>query len=138
MRAQKRSYSHSRVGGAGEAGPIAAADVGGQGELADHQGLAADVDDRAVHLAGVVLEDAQVDDLARQEVYLAFAIAVLHAQQHEKPGPDRRDSLSIDRDARFADPLYHSFHGRSLAASPILLVADIGTDGQVKRRFDDR
>ncbi len=95
---------------ADEARPIALAHVGAQGELADHEHAAAHVQDRAVHLAGVVLEDPQVRDLAGEEGGFALAVAVLDAEQHEEAAADRSDHPVADGDARLAHPLHQRFH----------------------------
>ncbi len=71
-----------------------------------------DVDDRAVHHARVVVEDAQRDDLAREPVAVVVGVVGRHAGQHQQPRPDRGDALAVDADRGLAHPLDQRAHRR--------------------------
>ena len=73
--------------GVHEARAVALARVAVEGELAHAQDLAAGVRHRAVHLAVLVLEDPQREQLAREPVGVLGAVAAAHAEQHEQAGP---------------------------------------------------
>ena len=85
-----------------------------QRELRDHQQRAADVVERAVHLPGVVVEDAQADDLAAEEIGLGRRVARRDAEQHAETVADGADHLAVDRHPGFAHPLHHRPHARGL------------------------
>ena len=104
-----------RRGGRGKARPVALR-LGGQRELADDEGGAAGVDERAVHAAGIVLENPQVDHLARQPVGLGLAIAGHGADQHEKTGADLADGFAGDCDGSGGDALDEGSHGGTSTA----------------------
>src|SRR5579864_5993020 len=70
--------------GIGEAGAAPPARVCIQCELRDDQRLAADVEQRAVHLALVVLEDTQVGDFVAEGFDLGLAVVMTDAEQDEK------------------------------------------------------
>ena len=89
--AQKRSYSGSAT--SGRAAPekrraVALRGVRDQRELADDERRAAGVEQRAVELAGVVLEDPQPRDLARETLGLLRRVPVRDAEQDEEAGAD--------------------------------------------------
>ncbi|MPN02467.1 hypothetical protein SDC9_149683 [bioreactor metagenome] len=83
-----------RRGRVGEARAVAAARVGRQGELAYHQQAAVHVLHAAVHLARVVAEDAQLQNLGQQLVGQLVAVALLGTQQHQQSLPDLADGLA--------------------------------------------
>ena len=85
--------------------PVALARRCEQRELADREDVAAGVDDRAIHHAGVVVEDAQRHDLARDPVEVVVGVVRRHAGQHDEPGADRADGLIVDAHAGLAHPL---------------------------------
>jgi hypothetical protein len=58
-------------------------------ELADDERGAARVEHRAVELAGLVLEDAQPGDLAREAFRVRVAVAVGDAEKDEQARADR-------------------------------------------------
>ena len=62
-------------------------------ELADHEHRSADVDDRAVHHAVVVVEDPQAGDLVGEPIGDADRVGVGDADEHAQAGADRPDDL---------------------------------------------
>lgn len=96
-------------GGGGEAGPVALG-LGGERELADDERRPAGVEQRAVHAAGLVLEDAQVDDLARQPFRLLLAVALHGADQHQQPLPDLAGDRAVDGDGGRGNTLDERAH----------------------------
>jgi hypothetical protein len=86
--------------GPGEAGPVAAARVGRQRELADQQQPAVaaapvDVLHAAVHLAGVVRKNAQLQQLGHQALGMGIGVATLGAHQHQQAGADLANHLAF-------------------------------------------
>ncbi len=79
-------------------------------ELADDERLAADVEQRAVRPALVILEDPQLADPARERVGRRLVIAVADAEQHEESTADRADRPAVDPDLGPADPLQERAH----------------------------
>src|SRR4051794_19773569 len=98
----------------GEAGPVAPACVAVQRELADAQDLAADIGDRSVHPAVVVLEDPQREQLADDPVCFRLAVTTLHAEHHEQARPDRRHALAVNGHRRARHTLNECSHPRLL------------------------
>ena len=86
-------------------------------ELGDDEQRAADVVERAVHLPGVVVEDAKADDLATEEVRLGRRIARGDAEEHAETVSDGADHLAVDRHPRLAHALHHRSHARVKARS---------------------
>src|SRR5215211_2349636 len=78
-----------RTSRARERGAVSPRGVGDERELADDEGGAAGVHQRAVELAVVALEDAQPRNLARQPFRLLGGIPGGHAEQDDEPAPDR-------------------------------------------------
>ena len=91
-------------------GAAALGAVAQQGELGDHQHAAAGFRQGPVHLALVILEDAQVNDLVGQPVGINFGVAIGHAQQDHQPGADFAHHFAGHGDTGPADPLYDGFH----------------------------
>jgi hypothetical protein len=75
--------------------------VGDQRELADDESLAAGVQERAVELARLVLEDAQAGDLPRKPFRLLGRIAFCDAEEDEQTCAD----LTARRRTRAGDTL---------------------------------
>ena len=71
------------------------------------------VQQRPVHLARVVVEYAEVDDLVGQLDGVFGFVVGRHSEQHEQSSADRADDLAIDGDAGFADSLDAGAHVRS-------------------------
>ena len=104
-------------GGLDEAGAAAFAAVAVQGELRDGEHAAADVENRAVHLALVVGEDAQVSALFSAEAQRLVVVALTEADEQEQATADLGAELIIDADAGLADALDEDFHGRGCKSS---------------------
>jgi hypothetical protein len=105
------AFALVRRGGSGEAGAVALG-LRRQRELADDQRRAAGVEQRAVHAAGLVPKNAQIDDFARQPFGFFFPIALHGADQHEKAGPDLAGGPAIDGDGSGGDTLDEGSHLR--------------------------
>ena len=99
--------------GTREARPVAAARVGGEGELADDQRSAAARQNREVHLTRLALEDAQVGDLAREQPRLVVAVARHRADKDQQPRADLADRLAAGHDTGLRDPLDERSHASS-------------------------
>ena len=96
--------------GAGERGSVALLAVGVQGELRHDEHLAVHVGKRAVRLAVLVLEDAQLEDLAPQPLDLVGAVVRAHAQQNQVPALARANRFAIDIHLRMRHALHQSPH----------------------------
>ena len=92
-----------------EARPVAPARVREQRELADDERLAADVEERAVEAALVVLEDPQAGDLPGEPLGRFGRVFVPGTDEHEQAAAARADDLAVDRDR---GPR-HALHDRS-------------------------
>ncbi len=100
-----------RAGGAEERGAVALFRRGVEGELADHDGVAAGVGEGEVHQAGLVGEDPHAGDFWGQPGEVIRAIAVLDSKQYQQAGPDGGDRLSGDGDGGGGDALDDGAHG---------------------------
>ena len=96
--------------GAGERGSVALLAVGVQGELRNDEHLAVHVGKRAVRLAVLVLEDAQLEDLAPQPLDLVGAVVRAHAQQDQVAAFARANRFAIDIHLRMRHALHQSPH----------------------------
>ena len=96
--------------GAGERGSVALLAVGVQGELRNDEHLAVHVGKRAVRLAVLVLEDAQLEDLAPQPLDLVGAVVRAHAQQDQVPALARAYRFAIDIHLRMRHALHQCPH----------------------------
>ena len=105
--------------GADEGRTHALPGAGEEGELADHQGRAAGIPDAPIHFAGVVREDPERRDLAREQRRGVRGVAGLDADKHHEAGADRRDLLARDVHRGRGYPLQHRSHGVDGAASPL-------------------
>ncbi|SRR5579875_717757 len=70
--------------GIGKAGAASPASIGVEGELRDDQHFAANIEQRTVHLAFIVAEDAQVDNFISQGLDLNLAITLAYSQQDQQ------------------------------------------------------
>jgi hypothetical protein len=66
------------------------------------------IDDRSIHHAVFVVENAQVHDLAHEPVAIVIAVAGPDAHKYQQAGTDTRERLAIDVDTRLADALNDS------------------------------
>jgi hypothetical protein len=73
--------------------------------LRDREDRAADVGQRALHLA-VLLEDAESDDLRGEPLAVLGTIVRANSQQDDDTGFDLGDALVTDVDGRRANALY--------------------------------
>src|SRR5207248_8974946 len=84
--------------------------ISDQRELADDECRAARVEQRAVELAGLVLEDPEARDLARKPDRILGRVAARNTQQDAHTGPD----LATRRDAGAPGPLDDGPQSRSM------------------------
>ena len=96
-----------------EGGPIAFAAVGVQSELGNHQDLAAAVDDRPVHLALFVFEDAEIFNFIGKGGGIIRTILLPDAQENAQSWADPTDGLLCHGDVGFGDSLHDGAHGDS-------------------------
>ena len=102
--------------GADEAGPPALLAVAEQGELADDQHRPADVLHASIHLALVIGEDAQPDDLVRQPAGLLGRVRRRDPEQHHQALADGPGDLVMNQYSRPPGALEHRTHEGSVAA----------------------
>ena len=139
------------LSGRHEAGTIAATKIGVEGELGDGEDGAAAVQDRPVHPALLISEDAHPGQLAHGIVHLGIAVAVLDGHQKQETRADAlwreigiRLPLLVDHiDPGTADPLYDDSHGSSLKTSGVVIVPQgtagpVPGEGQAGDPFEDR
>ena len=103
--AAKRSYSGSACSGRAASeklGRLPSAGVGDERELRDDERRAAGVEQRAVELAVVALEDPQARDLAGEPLRGRLVVRRRHAEEHA----EARADLAARRHARAADALH--------------------------------
>ena len=79
-------------------------------ELRDDEQRAADIGEREVHPARVILEGAQAADFLRELVGVGVGVVAQDPQQDEEPAADLRHLLASDRDARATHALDDRFH----------------------------
>src|SRR5262249_15177577 len=91
-------------------GPTAPAGVAVEGELGDDQDVAPLLQDRSVHLAGLVVEDAQVERLVRQLVRGPLPVPLPHPEEDEEAGTDSPDRPPSHADGGSGPPLDHGAH----------------------------
>jgi hypothetical protein len=101
--------------GVDEAGAPAATGVGEEGELADDESFAGDVDQREVEAAFVILEDAHFGGLLSETSGVIDCVAVGDAEEYEQAAAYCADGLSVDDDQGPADSLDDGLQGASLA-----------------------
>ena len=70
------------------------------------------VDDAAVELPFVVLEDPQARDLAGEPLGDCLVVVGRDAEEHAEPAPDLGHGLAADEHLRDADPLDDGAHPR--------------------------
>ena len=99
-----------RSGGAAVRGAIAFPGAGKQRELADQQDAALDVLHREVHNSGLVIEDAQPDDLPAQPLDVLRRIGFLDGEQHDQSPLDGTLDGAVDDDLGFRRPLDDGSH----------------------------
>lgn len=103
-----KRFGNSWRRGIGEAGSPPLTRIRVQCKLRDDEGRAADIQQRKVHLARLVLEDAQVHNLLAQRLHLRLSISTVlltDAKQDEQSPAYLANNLPIDGHAGLADPL---------------------------------
>ena len=84
--------------------------AGVERELAHHQCLTLDVEDRAVHHVVLVAKHAQIGDLLHQPIDILHGVLVADTQQDQKTLLYLAFHRSLDGDAGMADTLYDCSH----------------------------
>jgi hypothetical protein len=102
--------------------PPALAGIGVQSELGDGENRAPCIEDRTIHSALVVREDAQRRDLVREPARVALPVPDRDPEEHQQAGSDLADDLSVDPYACARDALEECSHltagsGADLTAS---------------------
>ena len=90
----------------GEAGTASAPGVAVKSGLADNQKLGPDIQGRAIELASVVREDAEVDGLVDDVAGGLLVVFAANAHQHHQPRPDAAQRLGAGYDRGASDPLH--------------------------------
>ena len=78
--------------------------------MRDGKNIAVHIKNRLVHDAGVIVENAQTDDLVNKPVAIVVRIAVGHSDEDERARADRAGHVAVDSDARLADALDKRAH----------------------------
>jgi len=99
------------LGGVVERRACAFLRAGEEGELADDEEAAADVGHGTVHLAGVVLEDAQTNEFLGEPLAVGLGVGGMDAEEHEQPGADGAGCFTSDGDGGGGDALDDGAHG---------------------------
>lgn len=95
-----------------EAGAVAFLGVGKERELADDEETALGVEKAAVHGAGVIGKDAEVDDFLREFRAVAFGIVFLDSEEDEEAVADGGNLSVVNGDGGVGDSLKKGAHGR--------------------------
>src|SRR5436190_13025388 len=93
-----------------KAGSTSPASICVEGKLGDNQHLAANIEQRAVHLAFVILEDTQVYYFIDHYLDLRLAVPLSHSQQHKQPSTYFPNHLFVYCDAGTTYTLYQCSH----------------------------
>lgn len=101
--------------GGGEAGPHAAAGVGGQGELAYQQQAATGFGERQVHAALGVGEHPIAQQAFGHALGPGFVVARLHRHEGQQAGADGAKGGAVHLYLGMGDALDEGNHGRSLS-----------------------
>src|SRR5579884_2256394 len=126
--------------GRGPRRPAAAPGVAVEGELADDEQRATDRVHGHVHVAGGVVEDAQVPDLVGQLLCDPVVVVVGDADEHAQPGADLTDRAAVDGDARARHTLDERAHVVDAAAlrRPLRARGRACTGRRARRRCTSR
>ena len=101
------------LGGSGSPqviGAVAVLVIGQQGELGHHQQLSVDVLHRLVHLAVLVLENAELDGLLEHPVQILFGVPRGDTQKNEQAVAAGADFFPVHVDRGGGNALNDSFH----------------------------
>jgi hypothetical protein len=82
-------FGNVRVGGFKERGAVALFRGSMKGELADDEDVSAGVEDRAIHFAFIIAENAEAGDLSRQPFDVGRVIYCFDAEEDEETVGDR-------------------------------------------------
>jgi len=91
-------------------------------ELRDDQDVAAGVQNRAIHVPGVVGEDAEVEHLVRQHGNVVLAVPLAHPEEHEQPRADAAHGRAFHPHRGLGHPLHHRSHAREGYYTPACLL----------------
>src|SRR4051812_46343901 len=103
-------FGRLRRRGLDEARAVSLARVGVEREVRNAQDLALDVAHRAVHLAVVVLEYPQRDQLLGHPVRAGLVVVPAHAEQDQKAARDHREGLAVHQHRGMLDALDDRAH----------------------------
>jgi type IV pilus assembly protein PilB len=92
---------------------LLACGIGQERELADHERLAADVEERAVEAPLVVFEHPQPGDLPRESIRLFRPVAAGNSEQHAETGADLAHDFPAHARARLRHSLHDCLHVRA-------------------------
>src|SRR2546421_5849826 len=95
IEALHQRFSHCRRRGICKAGATSPTHISVEGELRDDQNFAANIEQRAVHLAFIVAKDTQVDYLISQSLYLKLAILLPDSEQNQESLTYLADDFSV-------------------------------------------
>ena len=93
-----------------ETGPAALAAIAVKRELRDRQHRAAGIQQAAIHLAGIIVKDAQVNDFAGQEFRVRRVIRAGNPQQYQHTRADFPPNGSLHLNLRVSNTLDHRTH----------------------------
>ncbi len=96
----------------GEAGTAALPRFGKEGELADDEEIAPDVERGAVEPALLIWKDAQADGLLEEIAGVVAGVTLGYGHKKNKAAPDGRDGLPAGGDGGAGDPLEEDPHER--------------------------
>jgi hypothetical protein len=96
--------------GGGKTRPGALVGIRRQGELGHQQQAAADFNQAPVHAPLVIGKHPVAQQALQQTIRLGFAVALLHAHQHQEAGADGAHHRALDLDAGGGDPLQQTDH----------------------------
>jgi hypothetical protein len=91
-----QAFGFGRLGGGDETRAAAFAAIAQQGELANDQQFTAGIAQANVHLAGIVFEDPQLDNLLGQLPGVVVGIFLSHAQQYDQTTANRASRFVLD------------------------------------------
>ncbi len=111
-----------RFGCGGEAGAASLSAVTVEGEIADEQNHAANVEHAAIHLAGLVGEDAQVYELVGYELRIVQRVTFADAEIDEQTLVDFAHLLIINSDLGLQNSLANDSHSRFLVICVIRVI----------------
>lgn len=97
-------------GGGTEARAASAAGVSVEGELANDEGFAANIEQREIEAPFRVAKDSKLGGLRRETYSFGFVVTFADTDEDEQPGPDFADDLAIDTHGGVRHPLDDELH----------------------------